>query len=116
MKEEKTIQELAKEYEVHPNQISLWKKQLSEGAVGLSVIKQCYLLGISRTAHYYRPLTEKDDNDLVDLQRIPAILRDIPFYGYRKISHQLLPEYPHMTRKRVRRLMRRFGLRAGKRG
>lgn len=32
LKEESTIQELARKYEIHPNQISLWKRQLLEGA------------------------------------------------------------------------------------
>lgn len=32
IKEESTIQELANKYEVHPNQISQWKRQLLEGA------------------------------------------------------------------------------------
>lgn len=35
IKENKTIQELAKEYDIHPNQISQWKKQLSDGAADL---------------------------------------------------------------------------------
>lgn len=35
LKNEKTIQELATQYDVHPNQISQWKKQLLEGAVDI---------------------------------------------------------------------------------
>lgn len=74
--------------------------------------KQCKLLGISRTAYYYEPSIEKEDKDLSDLKVILAVLQEIPFYGYRKVSKELLPCRPDMTRKRVRRLMRRFGLQA----
>ena len=74
--------------------------------------KQCDLLGISRTAYYYSSDTEHEDRDISDLKLILAVLQEIPFYGYRKVSRQLLPANPHMSRKRVRRIMRRFGLRA----
>lgn len=50
--------------------------------------------------------------DITDLKLILATLQEVPFYGYRKVSRKLLPEYPHMSAKRVRRIMRRFGLRA----
>ena len=78
----------------------------------LSVTKQCELLDISRTAYYYSPDATCNDQNFSDLQLILDVLRKIPFYGYRKISRQLLPKHPHLTRKRVRRIMRRFGLRA----
>ena len=35
VKQDKTIAELAKEHQVHPVQISQWKKQLLDGAEGL---------------------------------------------------------------------------------
>lgn len=78
----------------------------------LSVVDQCRLLDISRSSYYYERRLERGEADLEDLKLILKVLRDIPFYGYRKITHALREDHPHMTRKRVRRIMRRFGLRA----
>jgi putative transposase len=75
-------------------------------------MKQCKLLGISRSAFYYEPKNGQEEQDIRDLQLILEVYRKIPFYGYRKISKQLLPDYPELTRKRVRRIMKRFGIRA----
>jgi transposase-like protein len=37
IKSEKTLAELAQQYDVHPNQITAWKAQVLEGAAGLFV-------------------------------------------------------------------------------
>jgi transposase len=36
IKGEKTLAELARQFDVHPNQITTWRSQLLEGAVGVS--------------------------------------------------------------------------------
>lgn len=79
---------------------------------GLSISRQCEALGISRSAYYYEGRTAREEQDLEDLKLILEVLREIPFFGYRKISRELRTEHEHLTRKRVRRIMRRFGLRA----
>lgn len=79
---------------------------------GLSIMEQCKLLGMSRSAYYYKPQSIQEEQDIHDLQLILEVYRKIPFYGYRKISKQLLPDHPELTRKRVRRIMKRFGIRA----
>ena len=85
---------------------------MDSGYKDLSVAKQCDLLEISRSAYYYESEHNGENGDLEDLKLILVVLQAIPFYGYRKVSRQLIEEHPHMTRKRVRRIMRRSGLRA----
>ncbi|SIR07844.1 HTH-like domain-containing protein [Alkalispirochaeta americana] len=74
----------------------------------LSISRQCELLDISRATYYYEQRESRAEADLEDLKRILEVLREIPFYGYRKISRALMGEHPHLTRKRVRRIMRRY--------
>jgi len=78
----------------------------------LSVSRQCRLLGISRSSYYYEGHIDQTEKDLDNLKLILDVLKKIPFYGYRKVAVELQGESPHITRKRVRRIMRRFGLRA----
>lgn len=76
----------------------------------LSISRQCELLEISRTAYYYEPLEAGEDPDLALLQAILEELKEHPFYGYRKIAKALSDL--GATRKRIRRIMKKAGLRA----
>ena len=76
----------------------------------LSISRQCELLQISRTAYYYQPQESGDDPDLAVLLAILDELREHPFYGYRKIA--LAVAFLGVTRKQVRRIMKKAGLRA----
>lgn len=78
----------------------------------LSVKRQCALLGISRSSHYYREHNGGEQADLEDLKLIVGVLGDKPFYGYRKVARELQRRGLPLSRKRIRRLMHRFGLHA----
>lgn len=74
--------------------------------------KQCALLGVNRSTYYAQRRIEAEDRDLEDLKLILKVLAELPFYGYRKVARELQGKHPRLRRKRVRRIMRRFGLRA----
>ena len=84
-----------------------------EGARGsqLSVVRQCDLIGLSRSSWYYRPRGESDRN--LDLMRVidEAYLK-MPWYGSRQMTRHLKRLGYDVGRKRVRRLMRLMGLRS----
>ena len=68
------------------------------------------MLGISRSAYYYKPEQTPDERNLVILKAILEVLGRLPFYGYRKVARELADL--EVTRKQIRRIMRRAGLRA----
>ena len=82
----------------------------SEGC-GLSIVRQCELLGLPRSTYYYEPATESEDN-LALMRRLDEQYLITPFYGSRKMAEELsTPECP-INRKRVQRLMQLLGIAA----
>src|SRR3977135_766000 len=76
---------------------------------GLSVSRQCALLGIARSSFYYRPRPEAAE-ELHLLKRLDRIFTDHPVYGSRRLQVALLREGVSVGRRRIRRLMRKLGL------
>jgi len=76
---------------------------------GLSLSRQCALLGIARSSFYYRPRPESAA-ELELLKRLDRIFTDHPVYGSRRLQVALLREGISVGRRRVRRLMRKLGL------
>jgi putative transposase len=76
---------------------------------GLSVTRQCALLGVTRSSFYYRSRPESGE-ELELLERLDRIFTDNPVYGSRRLQVALLREGVSAGRRRVRRLMRKLGL------
>jgi putative transposase len=76
---------------------------------GLSVNRQCMLLGIARSSFYYQPRpVSAEELDL--LNRLDRIFTEHPVYGSRRLQVALLREGISVGRRRIRRLMRKLGL------
>ena len=78
---------------------------------GVSVRRQCELLGVSRSGFYYEPLPT-DAEELAIMRRIDVLHLECPFYGSRKVCQQLQADGCQVNRKRIQRLMRLMGLEA----
>src|ERR1700741_4487956 len=76
---------------------------------GLSVIRQCALLGIARSSFYYGPRSESAE-ELELLKRLDRNFTDHPVYGSRRLQVGLSREGVSVVRRRIRRLMRKFRL------
>lgn len=77
----------------------------------LALSRQCELVGLSRSAYYYEPAAESEQNLLLMRLLDEQYLRT-PFYGSRKMTQHLRTLGYAVNRKRVQRLMRTMGLEA----
>ena len=77
----------------------------------LSLVRQCALLGVSRSSIYYRPKAASAE-DLSLMDEIDRQHLETPFFGSRRMKAWLDRRGVRVSRKQVQRLMRAMGLRA----
>jgi putative transposase len=75
----------------------------------LSVTRQAELLGLSRASVYYKP-REACEQDLLQMRRLDELHLRWPFYGSRKLAHELRVQGHGAGRRHVRTLMRKMGI------
>lgn len=81
------------------------------GQAGISVRRQCELLGVNRSGLYYEPAGENSEN--LELMRLlDEQYTRTPFYGSRKMVAWLATQGRAVNRKRVSRLMALMGIEA----
>jgi len=81
------------------------------GHAGLSVRRQCELLGLPRSSFYYEPLGESPRN-LALMRQIDEQHLRTPFFGVEQMTEWLKREGQWVNEKRIRRLMRLMGIEA----
>jgi len=79
---------------------------------GLSVSRQCALLGVARSSVYYTPNTSESPENLALMRRIDEQYLKRPYYGVPRMTLWLNEQGHHVNHKRVARLMRLMGLQA----
>ena len=77
----------------------------------LSIVRQCQMLGVSRSSIYYRA-KGTSQQDLSLMRELDRQYLETPFYGSRRMRASLERQGMPVSRKRVQRFMRLMGLRA----
>jgi len=77
----------------------------------LPIMRQCKILDLSRSSLYYQPMPLSED-ELNMMSLIDEIHLRYPFYGSRRIRDELWDNGFHVSRDRVRTLMKRVGVEA----
>src|SRR5258708_39987694 len=80
---------------------------------GLTVSRQCALLGVARSSFYYRHRPEAAE-ELELLKRLDRIFTDHPVYGSRRLQVALLREGVPVGPPRGPRPMKKIGVWAGR--
>ena len=85
------------------------RRTMVEPDIGISMRRQCELLGVNRSSLYYQPI-EPDAEELALMRRIDELHLKHPWFGSRMMTRMLKREGFEVNRKRVQRLMRQMGI------
>jgi putative transposase len=94
-----------------PRSTDLRRQLVGRYESGISIRRQCELVGLPRSTYYYEPLPESEEN-LTLMRRIDEEYLRRPFFGTRQMTAWLRRSGHKINRKRVQRLMRLMGLEA----
>ena len=78
---------------------------------GLPIVRQCQLLGVTRSTFHREPAPETEAN-LTLMRLIDEQFLETPWYGSRQMVRHLARQGHAVGRERARRLMRVMGLAA----
>ena len=84
---------------------------MDRGHAGISMRRQCELLGVNRSGVYYQPVGESKENLLL-MRLMDKEYTRHPFYGSRRMLVWLRGQGYGVNRKRVSRLMETMGIEA----
>ncbi len=91
--------------------ISDLKKLIAHSNLKITISRQCELLGLSKSAYYYKPKEECSEN-LLYMRLLDEQYLKTPFYGVARM-HAFLRNLGYQVNiKRVRRLLREMGIEA----
>jgi putative transposase len=78
----------------------------------LSIVKQCALVGLSRSSYYHAPCGAESAENLRYMRLIDEQYLRTPFFGSRQMTRWLVRQGYPVNRKRVQRLMCKMGIQA----
>lgn len=88
------------------------KRSWIEPAHTLPIIRQCEIIGLSRSSYYYEPRQAETEENLLLMRQIDRIYTAKPFFGVPRITRALHEQGIGANHKRVARLMGVMGIAA----
>lgn len=90
--------------------LSIKKSMVESELETISIVKQCEMLGLSRSSLYYTPVINENIENIK--KHIQNIYEDIPIYGSLKVHQQLLEDGYQVCVNTVQQYRKELGLKA----